>query len=338
MTEQTRAETPRPSRWSLVIAIVLAGVLLYLAFRGVDWRELFETLTHGKPVPIALACGVLSASIFLRGLRWRVLISAETTTRRLTIFWATAVGYLGNALLPARAGEVMRSVAVGRSTGISKSYVFATAMTERILDAIILVLISLFALTTLDNLPDWLNTASKVMGVLGIIAVAGLVIAPRLESLFRRILNALPIPSVLRLRLISMMEKFLLGMKAFQHAGRALSFAGLSVVIWLSDAVIVILVAQALGLTLTLPQSLLLLAALGLSSAAPSTPGYVGIYQFVAVTVLPPFGFSQSESLAYIILFQAVSYITIMFWGFVGLWALRKEQGAGPEQTTDAAG
>ena len=68
--------------------------------------------------------------------------------------------------------------------------------------------------------------------------------------------------------------------------------------------------------------SLLLLASLGLASAAPSTPGYVGIYQFVAVTVLAPFGFSRDAALAYIIAAQAVIYAVVIVWGALGLWAL----------------
>ena len=39
---------------------------------------------------------------------------------------------------------------------------------------------------------------------------------------------------------------------------------------------------------------------MGLASALPSTPGYVGIYQFVAVSVLTPFGFSRTDAIAYI--------------------------------------
>ncbi len=64
--------------------------------------------------------------------------------------------------------------------------------------------------------------------------------------------------------------------------GRVLSFVLFSAIIWLTDALAMMVTARALNLTLTLPQSFLLLAALGLSSAVPAMPGYVGIYQFVA--------------------------------------------------------
>jgi len=73
-------------------------------------------------------------------------------------------------------------------------------------------------------------------------------------------------------------------------------------------------------LTLTPAVALLLIAGMGLGSALPSTPGYVGIYQFVAVTVLVPFGFSRSDALAYSLVLQAFGYVWITFWGLIGLW------------------
>jgi glycosyltransferase 2 family protein len=60
-----------------------------------------------------------------------------------------------------------------------------------------------------------------------------------------------------------------------------------------------------------------------LGSALPSTPGYVGIYQFVAVSVLVPFGFTKTNAIAYILLAQAMQYVLFSFWGPIALWRSR---------------
>ena len=316
--------TPRDARgrWSLAVAALLAAVLLYFAFRGVNWREFLATVRQARPEYLALATCIGSASYFVRGLRWRVLLSAEKLIPRVTVFWATMTGYLGNSFLPARAGEVVRSVLVGRSTGLSKSFALATALTERMLDVIALVLIGMAAILALPGMPGWLLSAVRVMAAAGLIGLLAVLAATRLEDLLKRILLWLPLPAPWRTRLVGLLEQFLVGMRAFQQPGRALSFIVYSAVIWLTDALATMVVARALGLTLTLPQSFLLLVALGLSSAAPSTPGYVGIYQFVAVTVLPPFGLSRSEALAYILIAQALTYIIVTVWGLLGLWRM----------------
>src|SRR5438093_13389991 len=101
-------ENRRASRWLLLLALLLAGALLFLAFRGVAWHDMLVTVRQGHLDYLALAALILSASYFIRGLRWRILLSAEKHIGPLTVFWATVVGYLGNNFLPARAGELIR--------------------------------------------------------------------------------------------------------------------------------------------------------------------------------------------------------------------------------------
>jgi uncharacterized membrane protein YbhN (UPF0104 family) len=68
-----------------------------------------------------------------------------------------------------------------------------------------------------------------------------------------------------------------------------------------------------------------------LGSALPSTPGYVGIYQFVGMSVLGPFGFSRDAALAYILILQALGYVVILAFGLPGIykfkgWRQHKEE------------
>lgn len=322
ISAQSLVPKQRTSPWSLAITLLLAAVLLFLAFRGVNWGEMLATLQQARPDYLILVFAIFSSTYFVRGIRWGVLLRARDRVPPLKMFWATTVGYMGNHLLPARAGEIIRAVIIGRSTTISKSYALATGLTERILDVPVLIIMILIALMSLDGIPEWLLNTVYPMTALSLVAVGMLFVAPRLEWLYSAILDRLPLPVHLRDRLRDILQQFLLGMQAFQHAGRGASFLGLTVAVWLIDCCIAIIIAHALGLTLGLPQAMLLLAALGLSSAAPSTPGYVGIYQFVAVEVLSPFGFSRGAALAYIIAYQGMSYLAVLVWGLVGLWRL----------------
>jgi hypothetical protein len=86
-------------------------------------------------------------------------------------------------------------------------------------------------------------------------------------------------------------------------------------------------VARAIGLSFSVSVAALLIAGLGLGSALPSTPGYVGIYQYVSVSVLVPFGFSKSDALAYILLFQAMNYVVLLVFGLIGFGRPRKRSG-----------
>jgi uncharacterized protein (TIRG00374 family) len=309
----------RQPSWYFVVGLVLSAALLYLAFRGADWRQIVASFREVRPGHLVLAAAIMSGSYLLRSIRWRVLLSAERSIGVVTVFLANLVGYMGNNFLPARAGELVRSVIIGRVEGLRKSYVFATVVVERVLDTGALVLMGLVAMASIDHIPDWFQTITLTMGVLALVTIVGLCVAPHMDRVIARIVNRLPVSSGTSHFVLDILEQFFLGMRAFRHIGRALAFGTLTVLIWLLDGVILIVIARAMNLSLDLPEAIVLLAALGLSSALPSVPGYVGIYQFVAATLLVPFGYTQNEALAYIIAFQALIYAVVTFWGVLGL-------------------
>jgi uncharacterized membrane protein YbhN (UPF0104 family) len=89
-------------------------------------------------------------------------------------------------------------------------------------------------------------------------------------------------------------------------------------------------VAKSIGVDMSFPTAMVVLAALGLSSAMPSTPGYVGVFQFVAVTVLKPFGIGREAAVAWIILYQAVGYLVQCGMGLIGMFYFSQGREDGP--------
>lgn len=307
----------RKLKW--VPVLLFAAVLLYFSFRGIQWRGVWQIVSRADIALLALSLTIASLSLFLRGLRWRVLLRSAAPVRVSTAFWATCVGYFGNNLLPARAGELIRSLMISRATGISKTFVLTTALSERMCDALALVLISSVILLWLPEKPGWFTHAATPFAVLGLCGAATISVLPKSEHFCQRCLNRMPIPDNVKIKLSRVMEQFLTGMRSFHNLSRLLVFISLTATIWMCDAVSVVLTMRALALPGTFPLALLLITGLGLGSALPSTPGYVGIYQFVAVSVLTPFGFTKTAAIAYILLSQALGYLLFIFWGGIGL-------------------
>ncbi|MGB8253487.1 MAG: lysylphosphatidylglycerol synthase transmembrane domain-containing protein, partial [Anaerolineaceae bacterium] len=292
--------------WYWFVAAAMAIALLALALQDVSWEEMADTAHHSRLDLLVLVFCLTTINLFFRGIRWGILLSGEKRLQPLTMFWATADGYLGNALLPARAGELIRSTIVGIKTGIGTSFVFATALTERIVDAVVLVLVGLIFLPSLSGFPDWLPAALQVMAVAGFVGLLLLLMLPFIEGFIRKVLYALPLPVNWKGKLAEILSRFVLGTRAFANPVRAAGFLSLTPIIWLLDGFITVELAKAMSLSLTLPQALLLIVGLGLASAVPSTPGYVGIYQFVATTILPVFGLTKSEALTFILFYQGL--------------------------------
>src|SRR5512133_2314256 len=173
--------TTKPSntrRWLMPLTLLLAVVLLYFALRNVNWAEMLLTLRQANLSLLLLALVLASVSTVLRGLRWRLLLSAEKWVSPSIVYFSMMVGYLGNSYLPARAGEVIRSLLVGEKGGISKSFSLATALTERIVDAVILVVVAAIALSMQKVLSPELTQALKVMGVIGGVGALAVFAAP----------------------------------------------------------------------------------------------------------------------------------------------------------------
>ncbi len=276
---------------------------------------------------------LVSLGLFLRGLRWRVLLRSRAPVNIASAFWATAAGYLGNNFLPARAGELVRTMMISARWNLSKTFVLTTALSERMSDAIALVIISSIVLLTLPFRPGWLDRAAKPFGIVGLCGVLAIVVLPKLEHVWTYLLRLMHFPPALRDKLIQILEQILIGMRTFHDAGRLFRFALLTCGIWFSDATGTIIGMRALGMSVSLPVAFLLITGLGLGSALPSTPGYVGIYQFVAVSVLVPFGFSRTDAIAYILLAQALQYVAITAWG---LLALTRSRGLNFKTKTEA--
>jgi uncharacterized protein (TIRG00374 family) len=305
-------------------AFALAGVLLFYSLRGIDWRQVYHSITHAKPLNLVVICVFSSVALFLRAFRWRILLSAEHPVGIPAAFWATAAGYFGNNFLPARAGELVRTIMISSRSPLSKTYVLTTAFAERAADAIALVVITGIVLILLPGKSPWLADASRGFAAIGLIGIFGIALLPRLEGLATKLIRAIPVSANLQDKTIHLFEHSLRGLRAFHDWKRLTAFIALTVVIWCVDATSTVLGGNALGLDISYPIAFLLIAALGLSSAVPSTPGYVGVWQFVAITVLRPFGISQTNAIAYIFLFQGINYLMVGIWGSIGFLQYRR--------------
>jgi uncharacterized protein (TIRG00374 family) len=308
---------------SMLAAFALAAVLLYYSLRGIDWRAVWKLLQNAKPGYLAVACAISTLSLFLRAVRWRILLRAERPVTIPDAFWATSAGYFGNNFLPARAGELIRTYMVHSSSGLSTAYVLTTALSERVADAITLVVISAIALLTLPEQPGWLAHASKPFAILGACGILGFALAPRFAFIGDWLIDRLT-PHALRNKLHEILDHVILGIRAFHDGKRLAGFGALTVVIWSNDALFTVVAARAIDLRIEMTVAYLLLAGLGLASALPSTPGYVGVYQFVAVSVLVPFGMSRTDAIGYILLAQAMQYLMLGGWGAIGFWKFRR--------------
>jgi uncharacterized protein (TIRG00374 family) len=321
--EAGAARGGKPSPWYWILAGGLAAALLYYALRGVEWRRVWQIVLGARWPYLAAGIGMSLVNFFVRSIRWRVLLNARAHFRVGTVFWATMAGYMGNSFLPARAGEVVRSFIISGQSALSRTYVLTTALTERLMDAIALVLCGSVVLIQVSPKPAWMDQVGRTTAAIAALGALMVAVLPHAEGLIQKALRRMPLPGAMRDRLLGFAGQILLGLRVFHNAGRLLRFSLLTALIWAMDALGAMVMSRAFAIHMTFPVALLLLAGMGLGSALPATPGYVGIYQFVAVTILPPFGIDRNAALAFIIVTQALGYALVLVLGLLGLYRIR---------------
>jgi uncharacterized protein (TIRG00374 family) len=322
--------------WSWILSVLLAAALMYFAVRGVEWRRVWEAITHVEWTLIAAGALLSCGSYFLRALRWRILLNAEGRFSVGTVFSANMAGYLGNNFLPARAGELVRTWIISSQSSLSKPYVLTTALAERMVDAVVLVAWGSVVLLGIHPKPAWLASVSWTTTTIAAIGVLSIAVVPHTGNLCEGILKRLPMPAGLRERLLHWTGQILAGLRVFHDVGRLGRFAAMTVAIWSVDTTALMAAGKAFDLHMTVQMASLLLCGLGLGSAVAPTPGYVGTFQSVTVTVLGPFGVSRDAALAFALVSQATGYVIVVTLGLPAV--LRYRGRAERDASADAVG
>jgi glycosyltransferase 2 family protein len=306
--------------WKLWTGIAFSGLFLWLAFRKVDFREVgaaFEKAEYWFLIP---SIAVNFAGLWIRSIRWGVLLRPIRKIRETDLFTSTIIGFMGNNLFPARAGEVLRAVVLGRKAGVSKSASFATIVLERMFDGATILVILAVLTSRLDlPFPGWLRKTS----LLSAAAVAGLLVflvglktkTDASLNLFGRLLK--PFPRKLRLRLLDLIKSFVGGLEMLHDWKSIVATSLLSLFLWIFPALSIHFALLASDIHLPLQSAFFLLVVLCIGVAAPSAPGFVGMIQFVSVIGLGFFGVAPSQAVSYSILFHLSQYIPITALGLV---------------------
>ena len=310
-------------------------MLLYVSLRGISWSGVWLLVSRAAPAPLALGFLVASFSLFARTIRWRLLLRTAGDVSITATFAAISTGYCGNLFLPARAGELIRMLmihrAYGRNSGLSKAFILTTEVCERLSDAVALVLISSVTLLMMPVRPGWFERASVPFVAIATAGFLVIALLPKLEPVFRSLLNRLPVRVDRYSKLHALTVQIIDGLRTLHNPKVLAAFVVLTGLAWFADACTVVLIMRALGLPGTLSIAFLLNTGLGLGSAVPATPGYIGVYQFVAVSVLAPFGFSKTDAIGYILLFQVMQYLLISLWAALGVLIWRTKLNSAPE-------
>jgi uncharacterized membrane protein YbhN (UPF0104 family) len=291
---------------ALISLVALAAVAWWASHQ--DAPELPSTT--GAFAWLLAACGLYAVATLLRGERWhRILQLIGVQADRADTYGLTTVGYMGNNVLPARAGEVLRVVLLSRRTRSSKRALLGTVVAERILDALtlgsifVVVVYGILRKTTLpSDRPLLLGGIALALLALGLVAFYVLRSRGALERLYEFLRPLAGAPRAL-----------------LSREGVAL-LAG-SFVIWSVEATVYLSVARSVDLQISGMGALYVVALTNLFAMLPAAPGYVGTFDAAVIFGVKAIGGSGSAAFSYLLLLRFLLFVPITVVGLVVLVA-----------------
>lgn len=303
-----------------LLGIGISVVAIFWLAGRFDLAEVAATLRSADPLLMAPTPLLIVASFVLRAQRWRLVVEHKPPVRYWPSFRALMIGYLLNNLLPARAGDFARALELGRTERMSRTKVLATLVTERAVDLAITLAILSLVLLSYPALPVWLKQAGVAIAVVSAVAIGALVLAHTMgQRLVPWVHGWLSrwLPVRLGQRIEAMAFSALEGIAGMFRPSRAAGFIALTALIWVVEVLMVYLIARAAGLDLAPGNALFVLLVIAIGTMVPSSPGFIGTYEFFGVAALAIIGITGTSALAFVIVLHVTTLLGSTFIGAV---------------------
>jgi uncharacterized protein (TIRG00374 family) len=291
---------------------------------SVDLLAAWTVLTDASVAVVLVALGVVAIQVVVRGWRWRIVLPERPDGTAVPVSRTIVpllVGYLGNAVLPARLGEPVRAVLVARRERLDPFTAFGATMLERLIDIVTLALIGLAAAVVIGA--TWWIVAIAVAASLGGLVALGILVVlgmTRVTDLLGSLLSRAGLAERTR-RLQHWAQAFAGGVDRGRDPIRLAKVVALSLLAWVLDAGVFWLAGRSLGLELDIAETVLIGAVAVLATAIPAAPGYVGTFELATTATAAALGVPRPEALALALLVHVITLVPLALAGGLALAA-----------------
>jgi uncharacterized protein (TIRG00374 family) len=312
-------------RWQFWLGVLISGGFLYLAIRGLQLGDFWQAVKSANYWWILPGIAVYFIAVWVRAWRWHYLLKPIKAVNTRTMFPITCIGYMGNNIYPARAGEVLRAVILKRKEGVPISASLATIIVERIFDAVVMLGF------VFVNLPELAKVAAADSGFVGNIQefaligtglFIGALVVFILAAMFPRITLRIGqwfidrlLPKRIREKSSGIMHKFLDGLASLRSPVNVLMVLITSTLIWLLETVKYWFVMHAFTFSVSFFALMLLNGVANLATTIPAAPGYIGTWEAVTKAVLVAYAVPSASALGYAVVLHVALWLPITLLG-----------------------
>jgi hypothetical protein len=300
------------------VGLPLSALFLWLAARHLDLGAAFAAVRQADPARAALAVVAMGAVYTIQGYRWRWIARHEVRLPvRSFVRWIVG-GVAVNNVVPGRPGDLLRAHWLSQR-GVSRTRALGTVVVDRVSDVLALLGALAVGYSVTDH-PAWLDRLDFFALAIGGLLAVGLVGA----KLYAR-RRGFTVGG--RTRAARLLSNFVTGIARTVNRRDAVVVAALSCLAWTAWAAGAWLVASALGISLSPLEVAFVTAIVNLGVAIPSSPGFVGTYQWLCVASLGLLSVGHVDAFAFSVLMQAVWFVpttlagvVLASWKGISLW------------------
>jgi len=318
-------------RWQFWLGVLISILFLWLALRGLSLQDVAAELPGRNYWWLLPGIGVYFLGVWARAWRWHYLLRPLKPITTRTMFPIVAIGYAGNNIFPARAGELLRAVVLKRREGVPVSASLATIIVERVYDGVVMLAFVFL------NLPELarLTADSGFVGSIQALALAGTLaflgalgvflwaaMYPKKANILLEAVVARLIPERFRERLLGFGRRFLGGLESLRSPREALMVFLTSVVIWLLETGKYWFVMHAFPFEVSFFALMLMNGIVNLATTIPSAPGYVWTFDAPGIAVLAAYGVPRALAAGYTLVLHVALWLPITA---LGLFYMARE-------------
>jgi uncharacterized protein (TIRG00374 family) len=304
-------------KWQFWIGVLISIVFIWLALRGLRLEEFWDAVHQANYIWLVPGIAVYFVGVWVRAWRWHYLLGPIKKIPTTTMFPITTIGYMGNNVYPARAGEVLRAVILKRKEGVSVSASLATIIVERIFDGVVMlafVFVNLPELAKLTGSSGFVGNIQQV-AIIGTGVFLGALAVFLLAGMFPQRTTFRLVPRRLHDRILSLMNKFLEGLASLRSPFNVLMVFFTSVIIWLLETGKYWFVMHAFNFSVSFFGLMLMNGIVNLATTIPSAPGYIGTFDAPGIAVLTAYGVEQATAAGYTLVLHVALWLPITLLG-----------------------
>jgi glycosyltransferase 2 family protein len=308
----------------IFFGLAITVICIWLAFRKVSFVELTKAISGGDYYWLIPAVIAQLFAILMRSQRWVILLDRKSELE--ASIWSQGIGYLFTNLFPFRLGEVARVLVMSKKCKIPAVQVAGTAIIERLLDVGTIIFALVLVLPWM-HVPSAIIESGDIFGVLVLLGILVVVMLAKFkETSFALIERACAHFSFLpKSMIIVRWGELIEGLTPLLHGSVALKVVAFSLLSWLFSSLVYLCSIQVFRPTGLFLEAVFMMVSLSLAVAVPSSPGFIGVFQFVGQQALViPFGlkYSSSNALAITLIAYLVYYVLSTLVGIIGMWRL----------------